>query len=232
MHPQAMIENQSMQMSLLEDTHANHSVEPGSDVARQMTAISGLKCIELLKLSGRDGLLPRMFMDTSQWASTKCYLTWKALTTPGGRLLFQLAPSMPRTDEIESGLLPTPRAVEVIEHPMKQAHRLKDRTGNRPNNLQSMARFNLWPTPRANKIGGYSSPNFSPTLEQEVKSCRLWPTPVLSMYKGSSPNSLTRKSGKSRVNDRLDHAVMDSDGGQLNPQWVEWLMGYPEGWLS
>src|SRR5690606_15679461 len=30
----------------------------------------------------------------------------------------------------------------------------------------------LWPTPRANKIGGYSSPGFSPTLEQTV---RMWP---------------------------------------------------------
>ena len=26
----------------------------------------------------------------------------------------------------------------------------------------------LWPTPRANKVGGYSSPNFRPTLEQTV----------------------------------------------------------------
>ena len=26
-----------------------------------------------------------------------------------------------------------------------------------------------WPTPRANKIGGYSSPRFRPTLEQTVK---------------------------------------------------------------
>ena len=27
--------------------------------------------------------------------------------------------------------------------------------------------------------------------------------------------------------DRIDHAVMASDGGQLNPAWVEWLMGWP-----
>lgn len=61
---------------------------------------------------------------------------------------------------------------------------------------------------------------------------RRWPTPVASMSKGSSPAALTRKSGADRSNDRLDHAVMALDGGQLNPQWVEWLMGWPIGWTA
>jgi hypothetical protein len=25
---------------------------------------------------------------------------------------------------------------------------------------------------------------------------------------------------------------MASDGGQLNPEWVEWLMGWPIGWTA
>ena len=25
---------------------------------------------------------------------------------------------------------------------------------------------------------------------------------------------------------------MASDGGQLNPEWVEWLMGWPIGWTG
>ena len=61
---------------------------------------------------------------------------------------------------------------------------------------------------------------------------RRWPTPVASMSKGSSPTALTRKSGADRSNDRLDHAVMASDGGHLNPEWVEWLMGWPIGWTE
>ena len=81
--------------------------------------------------------------------------------------------------------------------------------------------------------------------------------------------TLTRKTGKSRRNDRLDHAVLfrqtiptpnaneDSyrlngltqqsnslgamarreaiaggTNGQLNPTWVEWLMGWPLGWTD
>ena len=61
---------------------------------------------------------------------------------------------------------------------------------------------------------------------------RRWPTPVASMSKGSSPAALTRRSGADRSNDRLDHAVMALDGGHLNPEWVEWLMGWPIGWTD
>jgi hypothetical protein len=55
------------------------------------------------------------------------------------------------------------------------------------------------------------------------------PTPVASMSKGSSPASLTRKNGRSRVRDRLDHYVMATEGGPLNPEYAEWLMGWPIG---
>ncbi len=61
---------------------------------------------------------------------------------------------------------------------------------------------------------------------------RRWPTPVASMAKGSSPAALTRRSGADRSNDRLDHAVMALDGGHLNPEWAEWLMGWPIGWTG
>jgi hypothetical protein len=52
------------------------------------------------------------------------------------------------------------------------------------------------------------------------------------MAKGSSPAALTRRSGADRSNDRLDHAVMALDGGHLNPEWAEWLMGWPIGWTD
>jgi hypothetical protein len=67
-----------------------------------------------------------------------------------------------------------------------------------------------------------------PTLAMMARK-NLWPTPCASASKGSSPAALTRKNGKDRSNDRIDHAVMASDGGQLNPEWVEWLMGWPIG---
>lgn len=77
----------------------------------------------------------------------------------------------------------------------------------------------MWPTPRANKIGGYSSPNFRPTLEQAVKS--MFPTPKAQNARGAGQRH--GDGGES-----LDVTV----GGQLNPTWVEWLMGFPIGWTD
>ena len=87
-----------------------------------------------------------------------------------------------------------------------------------------------WPTPTV--CGNYNRPGVSATSGMGLASAvKLWPTPTASASasKGSSQNSLTRKDGRSRIGDRLDHSVMASDAGQLNPDWVEWLMGWPIG---
>ena len=72
---------------------------------------------------------------------------------PSNRCLFRLVPLERPTEETGCGLLhdllPTPRAVEVVEHPMKAAARTKDRTGTKLNNLSSGAAFGLLPTPMA-----------------------------------------------------------------------------------
>ncbi len=62
---------------------------------------------------------------------------------------------------------------------------------------------------------------------------RAWPTPTATSYKGWSPNHNRRDS-----DDRLDYSVERlhfTDGQQtppkrLNPDWTEWLMGWPIGW--
>ena len=64
---------------------------------------------------------------------------------------------------------------------------------------------------------------------------RAWPTPTATSYKGWSPNHNRRDS-----NDRLDYSVERlhfTDGQQtpprrLNPDWTEWLMGWPIGWTA
>ena len=112
----------------------------------------------------------------------------------------------------------------------------------------------LWPSPTAqqagegpfletlvDKNGGPAQPGaraYNPKTGKHVqvtlnRSVKMWPTPTASMHKGSSPASLTRKTGASRENDRLDHKMQATEGsGQLNPTWVEWLMGFPEGYTE
>ena len=90
------------------DSHVSRSAKPGSEWARKMTVTSGLKCCELLRNSDPLGCLAKMCLGSSIWHSTRCLLTWKTKVTKHNRLLFQLAVSMPRTDEIESVFWPTP----------------------------------------------------------------------------------------------------------------------------
>ena len=105
----------------------------------------------------------------------------------------------------------------------------------------------LWPTPTCGGGGQTLPEGTTPTgktpegrkqtvcLERYVQQVerKVWPTPTVAMAKGSSGGALTRKTGKSRENDRLDYAVEgDAKNGRLNPTWVEWLMGWPLGWTE
>jgi hypothetical protein len=185
------------------DTPASHSPQPGSAQARTMTATSGLNLVGSWTNSGPLGSLERMLLGTSAWASMTCLLTWKAKDTPAGRLLFQLVPSAHRIAETEHGLWPTPMAGDTI--------------------------------PRTNEsyIKRRETMGLPITLSMKVARSELWPTPTASMFKGSSPAALTRKTGASRENDRLDHKMQATEGsGSLNPPWVEALMGFPAGWTD
>jgi hypothetical protein len=76
------------------------------------------------------------------------------------------------------------------------------------------------PTPTTVDGGSYFNKSKSegaalrPTLGAMAKHS-LWPTPMARDWKGAG--------GKNRNSIDLPKAV----GGQLNPTWVEWLMGYP-----
>ena len=214
------------------DTHASLSASLDNGVAQKMTDISGLKCLGLSKNSGPIGLLEKMCLATSQWASTKCSLTWRTQATPQGRLLFQLVPLTLHIEETESGqsqtMWMTPRASDAKGHSM---------TRTQPHHPKAQLREQVfWPTPTqdtANRMKTYAQGAMP--LSFAVK---LWGTPRAShgmAFKMSSvKKSLKRLKGKppSNLEDQMcelmgDHA--DSENGSLNPAWVEWLMGFPIG---
>lgn len=103
-----------------EDSLASRSVLPGSEEARKMTVTSGLRCLELYRKSGPLGSLVRTLLVSSTWHSTRCLLTWKPSATPARRLLFRLAPSMPRTEDTALQLWPTMTAGVHGKKPYRQ----------------------------------------------------------------------------------------------------------------
>lgn len=195
-----------------EDTPASPFPQPGSAEARRMTATSGRNLIGSWLNSGPLGSLERTLLGTSAWASMTCFLTWRDKVTPAGRLLFQLAPSTPRTGVTGAGLLPTPATFYTRENwtPEQIAERQAEVKA------------------KTNGKGKHHTGNgFGLNLAQ---AARMWPTPCASDHRdrgGPKDASIQRRKaiGKSI---ELSMTV----DGPLNPEWVEWLMGFPMGWTD
>jgi hypothetical protein len=79
----------------------------------------------------------------------------------------------------------------------------------------------LWPTPDA------SAANIGEPLAIAVK---LWSTPTATRRGAPADPTKKRPGGGGRTLARDLAAV--GDRGELNPQWVEWLMGFPLGWTD
>ena len=83
----------------------------------------------------------------------------------------------------------------------------------------------LWATPTV--CGNYNRKGASATSGDGLATqVRMWPTPVARDYRSPGRSRLERTGSKS--GDCLPQVV----GGQLNPTWVEWLMGFPAGWTD
>jgi hypothetical protein len=185
--------------------------------------------------SGRKwlGLLAKYDRDSLSWRTPQCSLlegsdefseTWPRWGSMRNGESWERQTAAPITSAIESGLWPTPQAHDAQKGYAERVGRFGTKHGGR--NLNDEVK--MWPTPTV--CGNYNRKGLSKSSGDGLATAvKMWPTPCASASKGSSPAALTRKSGKSRENDRIDHAVMASDGGQLNPEWVEWLMGWPIG---
>lgn len=95
----------------------------------------------------------------------------------------------------------------------------------------------LWPTPTV--CGNHNQPGASKSAGWGLSSAvKQWPTPTASL--GTKGGRITPRKGREggtlieAVSARKyeDRNAMPSDNGQLNPQWVEWLMGWPTGWTE
>lgn len=238
----------SPQLTLFaEDFPASRFPLPGSDEARQMTVTSGLKCCGLLMNSDLLSSLVKMFLVSSQWHSTRCLMTWKPAVTKRGRLLFRLRVWVPGTEETDCGLWPTPTDASkgggssrsgdrIDETPTLQGMarkglRMKGGPRNTVTSLQVMAK--MFPTPTSLDYKGSGQTGtlrdrLDYAVERQATKSRLYPTPTQSDYR--SPNLNPAKDGQPEP--ASGHALPAKVGGSLNPTWVEWLMGFPEGWTD
>jgi hypothetical protein len=163
--------------------------------------------------------------------------TWPRSGMMRSGIAFQLPPLVLLTDATESGLWPTPTLPNGGRSVAHVTDWRSDRTAyhnGKKVQVDLAQAVKMWPTPRANDAEkrGDINPN---DLRNGLPAAVLrFPTPTRSMHKGSSAGAMTRLSGASRLNDRLDYAVEQGNikTGRLNPLWVAWLMGFPIEWAS
>ena len=210
-------------------SHASHGPLPGSAGARGMTAISGQRCFVLLPSVVRAGSLGRMLavLFRIPWGSTAVWLGWRVKVTPAGRSWFRLAPWTPRTGGIESGLLPTPNVPNGgrgIGHVSDWRGKTAYHNGKKVQvGLESLVRLLPTPMARDSHLGGASTTArpFSMTLGQLAA---LLPTPTTRDWKSGNASQETLE--------RNARPLSEVIGGRLNPDFVEWMMGFPAGWTD
>jgi hypothetical protein len=113
-------------------------------------------------------------------------------------------------------------------------------TRDRTDQLARQVYAGLLPTPMVSDVGGGPrQPDGTRGIslrEVAATGSKQWPTPKSSI---SGPD-YDRMNRKESGGDDLVTAVARSSriwpttlaGGSLNPQWVEWLMGFPIGWTD
>jgi len=149
----------------------------------------------------------------------------------------------PLTSGTESGSWPTPRSCSAM------AATITPESANNPSrfpNLETVVGKVTWPTPTCQEVehpdaeltdtgrrlskDGKSSHSLN--LADSVKQ---WPTPAASEGRQGYQD---RTNGKKGSQESLTTVTVNYEGGrdkvsgQLNPDWVEWLMGWPIGWTS
>jgi hypothetical protein len=186
------------------DSLVSRTAQRASAKAKTMIVTSGPTCYELFEKSDLPTSWAKMFsgllLGMGAWYSKRCVLNWKLKVTPYSRLLFQLAPSVLPTEEIEYGLLPTPKASDL-----ERGNRKLDENGLNVNSkgvrygaaLPQLAKSGLLPTPKCQEARGNASIDRGKANLTDV---------IASIYKPTGKTS------------------------QLNPLFVAEMMGFPPNW--
>jgi hypothetical protein len=240
-------------MLCLLDFPANPSPKQDSNEEKMTTATSGL--IQRESLAKYDPELSSWRTHPDCFGSTEALssVTLAAWGMTVGGELFPLAPQVPPISGSDGGAWPTPRSSNVSESPESGKARmdLRRSEGRRDGGIRNLeSEVKMWPTPTVNTRPNEGNVRL---LRKQVLEGDLTEAEATSMLNGKSPfdaqgvipawptpQSRDGKSGDGKrfpdperpndLNDAVD--FMEVSQGRLNPDWVEWLMGWPCGWTS
>jgi hypothetical protein len=211
-------------MLLLEDFHVNHSQLQEKEKEQMTIDTSGMKLLESSENVNRNILLGKMLkvLLTSKkaWYSDRCKLIWKKKVSKSNVLLYQLQASVLGIKEKESGssaaMYPTPTV--GCEEGGEQSERVEQ-----------------------TKSGGFilrKKNNPQMTFGAKLSDAMIYlekkmlPTPTARDHKDMGYNPITCKREIKQQSIPTTILKNNKHGGKLNPNFVEFLMGYPMNWTK
>lgn len=223
------------------DSPASPSPWLESKRAKGMIDTSGRRCYELSPSCARAALSVRMYLESSRLPPGRWSRIWSVLAITSSCLILRLRLSELCTGDRECfSLRPTPNTMDAL--PPKSPEALKkEMTVSRPGrkqpcNLRDWVAVqegkSLWPTPRANEYKD-TLQSVPPSRQKDPGKCnltqrvameRMFATPCARDYRTGQRKRYENPARANNINDQV--------GGQLNPTWVEWLMGFPPGWTD
>lgn len=208
-----------------------------SDRASKTRDTCGRGCSSASRLSDLEESSLRTSQGTSRWGCSTSCPTWKAAVTERRGAATRRRLSALRTDASESSSSgwPTPDCtmrphegnVRLLRKGVEQgmdkaeADAMLGRDIGKP-----QGKLAAWPTPRASTGG--ADPHSRKT-GKNLQHAVNWPTPMTRDHKdGTATYDVPTNGhlGRAAPRDPTSHP------GQLNPNWVEMLMGFPIGWTD
>ena len=126
--------------------------------------------------------------------------------------------------EAGTSIIPTP-AAQSRESTMEQIEQRKEKYGGKQRAIYLPAYVKMFPTPQSRDYKGADTNPESKRFSKKTELNSFVATPTNSMMTNQDMEQAKFHSSK-----RPDY--QDCNTGSLNPNWVEWLMGYPIGWTD
>lgn len=193
------------------DSPARTSATPGSGPGwRVSVAAYG---------SSSPALLASYDHATCSWRTSQHFLdgeltpfsaTWPRSGTMLSGIAYRLPPLVPRISATEYSFWPTPQT-QYDGRSMEAWQAARGRARER------------------HKAGQYGKGTGVPTMIDLQRAAQLWPTPTARDWRSGKASAATHARNSRPLN---EVAAQGQASGQLNPTWVEWLMGFPLGWTD
>lgn len=174
----------------------------------------------------------------SPWLESK---RAKGMIDTSGRRCSELSPSCARValsvrTYLESSRLPPGRWSRIwsVQAITSSCLILRLRLSERGTGGQgcSSSESRMWPTPRANE-GKDVLHSVPPSRQKDPGKCNLTQRVAMErMFATQCARDYRTWQRKQYENQARANNINDQVGGQLNPTWVEWLMGFPPGWTD